>query len=137
MTAEEVLADVTRRGIELVARGDRLRYRPRSAVTPGLLERLRTHKAELLTILGRGGACDGATGPDGWPVDSIDPPPPCPECGGLVFWWNPLGDRRCMSCDPPRRAIRALEQAERIRRRRGKPSPIGAVKMLAELKRLI
>ena len=30
-------------------------------------------------------------GPDGWPVDSIEPPPACPDCGTLVFWWNPLG----------------------------------------------
>ena len=68
--------------------------------------------------------------------ESIDPPCPCPSCGGLVFWWNVLGDRRCMACNPPTVAIRLLERAERIRRRCGIPSPTGAAEMLAELKRI-
>jgi hypothetical protein len=59
--ASDLLADLTQRGIELVAEGDRLRYRPRSAVTPELAQRLRTHKAELLAILGH---AEGAGGDD-------------------------------------------------------------------------
>jgi len=41
MSAADLLTDLAKRGIELVARGDRLRYRPRSALTPDLAERLR------------------------------------------------------------------------------------------------
>jgi hypothetical protein len=51
-----LLADLSARGIALRADGDRLRFRPRSAA-PELVERLRTHKAELLGLL------QGADGP--------------------------------------------------------------------------
>ena len=61
MSAAELLTDLTRLGIEVVAHKDRLRYRPQSALTPDLAERLRTHKAELLAILGPAVAPDGAT----------------------------------------------------------------------------
>ena len=153
-TAADLLAELTELGIELVASGDRLRYRPRSAVTPDLVERLRIHKAELLAILGQSEGRDGATGGMGalrgehtlsvdpgeflpiWRQHYIEPPEPCPGCGGLLYWWNVWGDRRCMTCDPPVAAMRLLERAERIRRRRGIPSPIGAADMLADLKRL-
>src|SRR6185503_10643717 len=39
------------RGVELVPVGDRLRFRPASAVPPELRERLRVHKAEVLALL--------------------------------------------------------------------------------------
>ena len=68
--------------------------------------------------------------------DGINALESCPECGRLLFWWNPLGSRRCMGCDPPMTAIRLLEKAERLRRRDGIPSSVGAAEMLAELKRL-
>jgi hypothetical protein len=68
--------------------------------------------------------------------DCIAPPDPCPGCGGIMFWWNALGDRRCLRCDPPKAAIRLLEKTERIRRRAGIPSPTGAMEILAELKSL-
>ena len=51
MSAAELMVDLIRLGIRLEAHGDRLRYHPRSAMTPDLAERLRTHKAELLVIL--------------------------------------------------------------------------------------
>lgn len=50
-SAAALLTALVRRGIELQARGDRLRYRPRSALTPGLVERIRAHKPELLALL--------------------------------------------------------------------------------------
>ena len=48
-----LLNDLARRGIELQAPGDRLRYRSRSAMPPDLAARLRIHKADLLAILAR------------------------------------------------------------------------------------
>ena len=196
--AVDLLENLSRLGIELVAHGDRLRYRPRSAVTADLLERLKVHRDELLAILRASGAPGEATTAPatgekmttmaveemvttvdekkttmvgremnneateekitvvsefrmGTPAtcdtlaaspepalrqDCIEPPPACPGCGGQVFWWNPLGDRRCMNCDPPITAILALERVEVIRRRQRIPSPIGAKEMLADLKRL-
>lgn len=145
-TAADLLADLSRLGIEVVAHGDRLRYRPQSALTPDLVERLRIHKTELLatlrpTVAPGGGLERGGGHPDPtpepiWGEDCIDPPDPCSGCDGLVFWWNLLGDRRCLNCDPPKTAIRLLERAERIRRRHGIPSPPGAAEMLADLNRL-
>ena len=51
MTAAELLSELTRLGIEVVASGDRLRYRPRSAVAPDLAAKLKMHKPELLALL--------------------------------------------------------------------------------------
>jgi hypothetical protein len=151
----ELLADLTQRGIELVPHGDRLKYRPRSALTPDLLERLKTHKGALLQILRPAEGSEWpnptqpsqpqdpmheadaeplALGPDGWPAGSIEPPPPCPACGGLESWWNSFGERRCLHCAPPLAAIRLLDQTEQIRRRHGLPSPAGAAEMLAHFR---
>jgi len=68
--------------------------------------------------------------------DCLDLPDPCPDCGGVVFWWDPSRDRRCLRCQPPTAAIRLLERAQAIRRRLGIPSAGGAAEMLADLKRL-
>ena len=51
MTAITLLNDLTRLQIQLMADGDRLRYAPRSAVTPVLVEQIEAHKGELLEIL--------------------------------------------------------------------------------------
>lgn len=45
------MTDLARLGIRIEARGDRLRYSPRSAVTPDLTDRMKAHKGELLAIL--------------------------------------------------------------------------------------
>ena len=47
----ELLADLDRHGINLQAHGDAIRYRPQSAMTPALLQRLQVQKAELLNLL--------------------------------------------------------------------------------------
>lgn len=125
----DLMIDLDRAGVrELVADDGRLLYRPRSAVTPELAERLRSHKAALLAALrpaGAPGPEDEAAallaglpmaeapplGPDGWPTDSIDPPEPCSDCGGLMFWWNAFGDQRCLACDPPARVDRYLRRS--------------------------
>ena len=72
------------------------------------------------------------------PFDALpDLPAPCPQCGGLTFWWPIVGDRRCAVCHPPTAGIRALERAERIRQQLGIPSPAGAAELLADLRRLV
>lgn len=53
MSAAEIVTDLARRGIRLEASGERLRYAPRSALTPDLLDRLKAHKAELLASIER------------------------------------------------------------------------------------
>jgi hypothetical protein len=51
MSAKALLAELRERGVEVIAEGDLLRYRPRSAVTQELLDRLRAHKPILLKLL--------------------------------------------------------------------------------------
>lgn len=51
MSAAELLLDLGRLGIRLNADGERLRYFPRSAVTPDQLARLTAHKLDLLAML--------------------------------------------------------------------------------------
>ena len=51
MSAAHLMNDLDRLGIHLEAHGDRLRYSPRSAVTPELADRMKAHKLELLAIL--------------------------------------------------------------------------------------
>ena len=45
----------------------------------------------------------------------VDPPEPCETCGGLMFWWNVLGDPRCMRCCPPTTARRLLKLVKAMR----------------------
>ncbi len=51
MTTSELVKDLKRLGIRLEAHGDRLRYSPRSAVTPDVVAELKRHKGDLLAIL--------------------------------------------------------------------------------------
>jgi hypothetical protein len=50
-SAAAILADLHLLGIDLKPPSDVIRYRPRQAMTPALLVRLQTHKAELLGVL--------------------------------------------------------------------------------------
>ncbi len=51
MSAAELRNDLAQRGIKLAVHGDMLRYSPRSAITPDLLERMSAHKEELLALV--------------------------------------------------------------------------------------
>jgi hypothetical protein len=66
MTAAKLLADLALRGIRLEAHGGRLRFHPRSAVSPDLLGELKTHKAVLLARLCQAPDAAGAVSPPAW-----------------------------------------------------------------------
>ena len=51
MTATEIIRDLLRRGVELQAQGDRLRFRPKEAVPPDLLALLVQHKPAIMATL--------------------------------------------------------------------------------------
>ena len=51
MSAAQLLHDLKQLGVRLEATGERLRYSPKDALTPDLLESLRSHKFELLAML--------------------------------------------------------------------------------------
>jgi hypothetical protein len=54
MSAAELLADFSRRGIQLTAEGERLSYdAPAGQLQASDLEKLRSHKSELLAYLNR------------------------------------------------------------------------------------
>ncbi len=57
-----ILADVARRGITLQAEAGKIRFRPRSAMTPDLAERIKAHRSALLALLSN-------PGPDTTPPD--------------------------------------------------------------------
>jgi len=70
LAAQDLLAQLSGIGVEIEAHGDRLRYRPRSAMTPDLLAAVKSCKPELLEILatnsllpeGLGGSGSRSTG---------------------------------------------------------------------------
>lgn len=62
MTATEILSELERRGVQLEAHGDRLRFRPVEAVSPDLLETLRARKPEILRLLAQSQVETGGTG---------------------------------------------------------------------------
>ncbi len=68
MSAAGLIDEVQRLGVELEARGERLRYSPAAGVTPELLGRLKQHKAEVIEELRRrenpGGTTAGSVAPD-------------------------------------------------------------------------
>lgn len=51
-----ILADVARRGITLQAHAGKVRFRPRSAMTPDLALRIKAHRPALLALLSKPGA---------------------------------------------------------------------------------
>ena len=51
MTAADLIDRLRARGVTLIPAGDRLRYRPASALTADEVEALRQHKAEILQSL--------------------------------------------------------------------------------------
>jgi len=53
MQALQVLAEVQRRNVKLWPAGDYLEFSPSAALTPELLEELRQHKEDILSILRR------------------------------------------------------------------------------------
>ena len=51
MNAETLLTELRRKGVEVVAAGDKVRYRPADRVTADLLMKIRNCKGELLSLL--------------------------------------------------------------------------------------
>jgi hypothetical protein len=47
-SAAKLVKDLVEHGIDLKPLGDAIRFRPRHAMTPNLMERLQTHKAAAL-----------------------------------------------------------------------------------------
>ena len=115
MSAARLMTDLAQLGIRIEAHGDRLRYSPRSALTPDLADRMKVHKAELLAILRPEGDSHTpaieARPTEQSPADKYDwvdepstaPPKPHCRCHREQRWWRSIyGDHLiCQICHPP------------------------------------
>jgi len=112
MTATALLHDLQALGVTLQADGDRLRFHPRDAVTPEMLEQLREHKAELLEMLRQSDAQHQALGDPRavWlaAVEELDGAPLFP--GGLLEAMR-RADVRCGWTEPRRLTARPAKPA--------------------------
>src|SRR5687768_8980394 len=93
---DALLADLAAAGLEVVARGDRIRYRPIAAMTPGLLGRVRQSKPALLKALSSPPPAPAAPAPGRVIADCpalspvgqwVAPVPQC-HCCGHSRWWR-------------------------------------------------
>jgi len=131
MSAVELLTEVAGLGLSLKVDGERLRFHPRDKMPMELAARLKASKGEILAELRRleepapipflpvaepGDDEEAGEDAQDGPV-YIDLPDPCPSCGGLLFWWNCLGERFCLNCRPPHpRAAQLRELAASLRK---------------------
>jgi hypothetical protein len=90
MSAADLLADFSHRGIQLRAERERLIYdAPQGVMKAADLEQLRKHKSELLAYLNREAA-----------NASADPNAPSPDCGSGQWWQLPGQAWHCRICEP-------------------------------------
>ena len=107
----ELLADCDAHGIRLLLADDGglTIDAPQDDLTPDLLDRLKAHKAELLTLL-RGGRCfDVDSASDAEPAPIIDPPTNAEavcRCGSTTWRDVPIHDGQ--SCSPRLRPLRPV-----------------------------
>jgi hypothetical protein len=43
-------------------------------------------------------------------LDIVDIPAPCPECGGIAFWFDLAGGAHCEACSPPKSSTKSLRE---------------------------
>lgn len=112
----ELRDELRRRGIRLERRGKRLWIAPRAAVTDDLVERISSHKNELLMVLGKETDTNGDGESSGVHAqrELIDPPDPCPSCNSLMLWQTLAGNWRCQGCDPPHTSRRLRQEVSQI-----------------------
>lgn len=96
--AVALLADLRARGVELVAIGDRLRFRPASAVSGDTREALRVHKAELLALLTAGSAFPWPDALPGLGRRTVGPFALCSDCRTEHSWVRYGVAPRCLRC---------------------------------------
>ena len=134
-TIQAILTACRDRGILLNSSGENLGVdAPEGAITPDLMDGFRQHKSSLLGILRRDEDEPDVTQHDvesrhealpTIPADAdvtaweeyIEPPDPCPKCGGLMFWWDALGGLHCMVCDKPKYATEKAAELRKLAKR--------------------
>ncbi len=137
MNAAVVLVEkLEARGAVLTVTADGLAIdAPEGTLTAGWLTSLKKYKKEIVELLAdrdrppwwtddltaaenlvvdqfMGYGPDGEV--DGWETALADVAP-CDRCGSLWCWWDLWGDQHCRTCDPPIKAVLAVEKARRLR----------------------
>ena len=118
-----LLADLERRGVEVVAEGEELRFRPAMAVPATTLARMRALKAELIGVLMRPTvAAATAAAPGG----AVPPVSSCYACEGEEFVRVAGGPlwicRRCYGPSDPRRIVETFTLSQPRPRSAGGPA---------------
>jgi hypothetical protein len=125
MAAQDLLAELGRRGVELAADGERLRYRPRDAVPPELRVAIVEHKHALLALLAdeeaevrwRADAMRTQLTPTG-PIPALAARPiGARESGQCLSCGDPLGPRSRYRCEPCVKAAWQVLREVRVRPR--------------------
>ena len=100
-----LLVEAQRLGLVLIAAGDTMRWRGRTAPPAHFTARLRSQRAALLEAL-LAAAARGYGGPDEQPVNVLTgadgwPRYACERCGGHELWRRPGRTTwQCTTCDP-------------------------------------
>lgn len=124
-TPAALLAELTALGIELQAHADRLRFRPRSAMTAELVARVKVHKPGLLALL-----ADTET-----PADGAATPGFGSGVGDVLTATSYTADETRMLADAPADMRAAVETIKRmfpgaelvsVQRTAPEPPPVGA-----------
>ena len=100
MTPAALLDELTRRGVTITPNGDKLRLRPAAALPPDLVEQVRAHKPEILTLLRQSRSSPADPWPsslDGLGGKGLGAFKPCLWCGGGT-WVRYAGLPTCLSC---------------------------------------
>ena len=99
MTPEALVASLEARGVTLVADGEHIRCRPKSALSAEDVENLRAHKPAILRTLRGGGTWNLA----------------CYACREQRFWRSIHGRVVCATCHPPAAPYLVVEWLEGCR----------------------
>jgi len=96
-SASSIVAQLNSLGVVLTVDGDRLGYSPRDVVTDDLLRQMKSHKAELLTLL-VSAKCDrcGGVKLDSRPADIGPSRVFCADCGRYLGRGDDFGE----TCNP-------------------------------------
>lgn len=122
MNPMDVLAELSRRGVEVATDGERLRFRPQDAVTTDLRAALVEHKADLIRLLDpdvtwRAEAMRSQVPRTGTiPILLARPEAKTAPRGACVSCSDPLAEGRLSRCAP---CVSAVERVlDEIRERR-------------------
>lgn len=111
LRANTILRRLNSLAIAVKPDGDKLRLTADATIPDALLAEVREAKIEILDVLAERERrqCE-PIGLTAWQSTACNPSPPCPVCGGVLFWRTVSDDRegresRCETCDPPSASV--------------------------------